>query len=220
MATAQEVAAHLTGYPRLVTWNDYRHVPHSPRPPFKAQTTTTYSFQYGSVQLTAGVYRLSSAQVTVQVLRGVNQSWVDDSWLNDPSITQADKDALLLHEQGHFDIIGAIARDFCRGLLDLELDEAIASMNRPRGAADTPQVRMTVARNYFRDEIHKLEREAQALRNRLENRFVAHQEIDGQYEQETNHGQVGAQQTIWNDVFFMARERDCSLPLSLILFNK
>ena len=102
--TTEDVLRHLQGYPRSLRWADFRRVNQSPDPPFNAQTATGFASRWGPANLQAGVYRLSRVAVTISLVR--QPTWVVTSFLQNAS--QADQANLLLHEQGHHDIIGLI----------------------------------------------------------------------------------------------------------------
>jgi len=127
--------------------------------------------------------------------------------------SQADQANLLLHEQGHHDIIGLIARDLCRKLLSISLSSDI--VNILQDAGDTPRARLAYVRRDFAAQANSAGQAATAMRNWLENTSTQ----DGLYESETNHGQNQQAQTRWNDIFRHARGTDTSLAVTLTVWG-
>ena len=74
---------------------------------------------------------------------------------------------MLLHEQGHHDIIGLIARDLCRKLLSISLSSDIVDILRDAG--DTPRARLAYVRRDFAEQADSAGQAATAIKNWLEN---------------------------------------------------
>ncbi len=211
VATTQQVLSHLRGYPRTLTWADFRRVNQSLSPPYHAQTSSRYSWRYSTVRLVGGVYKLNGVQVQVRVDR--NGSWVVSSWLQNASAQ--DKQDLLRHEQGHFDITGLIARDLCRDLLSLEMSEAVVGILR--GVGNSAQARLRYAGTELRRQAQQAASGAESLHRRVENSTANNVTTPGLYETETNHGGNARVQQRWDRIFRFARTTDTSLWISLDL---
>jgi hypothetical protein len=99
----------LEGWPRRIDWSEFQEL--SERPPGARE-----SAQIDSVGLTSGLqagreggrYRVTGLRIRVQV--NLAGSWV---------VTAQKGDALLAHEQGHYDITGLASRDLLADLLAL-----------------------------------------------------------------------------------------------------
>lgn len=116
MVAFNQVLAATPGFPRDLTWDDFRNVEEPPLP-FAALTASRYDVtNWGITSGTAkgerrGSYFVDPLKVTVRFLS--DQSWAQPS-------AKGNK-RLLAHEQGHFDITGLIARDLARRLLELRV---------------------------------------------------------------------------------------------------
>jgi hypothetical protein len=208
MATTQEVNRAVTGYPRSLKWQDFRSVRTSLVPPFEAQTATRYDRAGWSTLLSQRVYRLSKVSVTVTL----NQvgTWVVNQ-------TGVRTDPLLKHEQGHLDITGLIARDMCRSLLELQMDEDVIAY--VRGVGPRPQDKLLAANNYLLENVRRVDAEAAALSRRLQG-FTENQVVhEGVYDQETGHGTNAVGQQKWNEIFKYAWDYDTSLSVTMMIFS-
>jgi len=95
----------LTGLPRALTWDDFSEVDETPDGGDElAYTEAKWSLSYGFPPGT-GDYKLNNIVVSVRILS-------DKSWV----VTEGKTDALLKHEQGHYDITALGARDLHRAL--------------------------------------------------------------------------------------------------------
>lgn len=212
MATPQQIAASLTGYPRTLTWNDFTARSSSPSPPFAAQTSTSFNMTHGPAALQSdGYYRLTNVRVRVSI--NSNLTWRDTSWF--ASASQADQDALLVHEQGHFELGGLVARDLCVSLLNLSLSDAVA--DAMRGVGNSAQARLNYARTSLSTDAARLGREATATYQWVENSEVSGVHREGQYDSDTNHGANTVAQTKWNDLFRFCQTSGTGLALALMM---
>ena len=184
MATLQEVNAAMTGFPRNLTWANFRRVQSSPSPPHIAQLSAAFATGAFSVHLVNGEYKIRNPRVTVSP----NAS---GSWATTSARSSA---ALLLHEQGHYDITGLIARDLINKVLDLSFDQAVIAV--VRGSGNTPREHLSYATRQFQMDVTRFGNEARALSARLNSNPATH--ADGIYDTQTNHGLNTMQQNSWN----------------------
>ena len=212
MVTTQQVLASLTGYPRNLSWTNFRNVSTSPSPPFSAQTGSSYSWTVGRVALQSdGYYRFRSVRVTVRL--NSQQSWKLTSWFNNASNTERNR--LLEHEQGHYEITGLIARDLCRELLSLEMSDEIVSVLR--GVGDSAQARLQYASRELQADARRKSQAAADLYRWLENSNVNGVPREGQYERDTGHGSLRQAQQKWTGIFSHSRRNDTALSLMLTM---
>jgi len=124
----------LEGWPRRIDWSEFQEL--SERPPGARENA-----QIDSVGLTSGLqagreggrYRVAELRIRVQV--NIAGSWV---------VTDRKSDALLAHEQGHYDITGLASRDLLADLMALReptvralqeaMDRTLAASRRRAGA--------------------------------------------------------------------------------------
>ena len=184
MATLQEVNAAMTGFPRNLTWANFRQVQSSPSPPHIAQMSATFSMGGFTVHLVNGEYKIRNPRITV----ATNAS---GSWATSAARSSA---ALLPHEQGHYDITGLIARDLIGKVLDLSLDQAVVAA--ARGSGNTPGEHLNYVTRQFQTDVTRFGNEARALSARLNTNPGTH--ADGIYDTQTNHGLNATQQSSWN----------------------
>lgn len=185
MATLQAVQAAMTGFPLALSWPHFRAVAPSPAPPALAQTAASYSMSGWRAALVNGVYRVQGARISVSINR-------HDTWAVSAARTSA---SLLQHEQGHFDIVGLIARDLARKVLDLSLDATVVAALRDSGT--TPAQHLNYVQQQFQSDIRSYGQQASDLSSRLQTHPVTGQ--DGLYDRQTGHSQNAAAQTLWNN---------------------
>ena len=104
---AATAGPRLTGWPRTITWTEFREIGRRPtgeREDAQISSNLEQPSQV-SVTRTGGRFRLGTYEAVLSVE-------ADESWV----VTSAKSDALLAHEQGHYDITGIIARDMIRDL--------------------------------------------------------------------------------------------------------
>lgn len=203
MATLSEIRAAMTGFPRTLTWGNFRTVTASPSPPHTAQASASFTMSGWSVRLANGEYRVHGARVTV----ALNSA---DSWATAAARTSQ---PLLRHEQGHYDITGLIARDLIRSVLNLSYDAAVVEVLRDAGS--TANDRMRYVQRSFQADIDRLGREARTLLARLNTDPATGR--DGLYDTQTNHSQNTARQQAWNDRLSRAKADDVSFGLHLMM---
>ncbi len=184
MATLQEIQAAMTGFPRNLSWNNFRPVPNSPSPPMQAQTGARWATTGWTVKVVNGDYRVHGARVTVSLDNG-------NTWAVPGARTST---ALLQHEQGHYDITGLIARDLIRKILDLSLDTVV--MGAMQAAGNTPQQHQNFAVQRFQSYINTYVQEASDLGAKLQTNPTTG--ADGIYDVQTNHSQNTTGQAAWN----------------------
>ncbi|MEZ6117696.1 MAG: hypothetical protein R3C28_14150 [Pirellulaceae bacterium] len=209
MPTTAEVLSNLNGYPRTLAWSNFAPRATSPSPPFSAQTGSAFRWRTGGVTLRNGIYRFSSVRVDVSVIAAA--TWRDMSWYNNAGT--ADRQRLLVHEQGHFEITGLCARDLCRELMSLEMSDDVVGVLR--GVGDSAAARLQYANRKMNEDAHRKASEIQALQQWLENAVVNGSNREGQYERDTNHGQNAHAQHRWTQIFRMSLDQD--IPLSLVM---
>jgi len=203
MSTLQEIQAVMSGFPRILAWNNFRPVQTSPSPPHLAQTSSSYSMGAWSVALVNGEYRVRGLGITVTL--NPNPTWAVSSARTDA--------ALLLHEQGHYDITGLIARDLARKILDLSLDATV--VESLRGAGNSPIQHLRYVQQQYQTSINEFGRQATALMNRLQTDPVTGS--DGIYDVQTNHGINKTAQMTWNNRFQRIKGADENFELCLAL---
>jgi len=201
VATLAEIQAVMTGFPRNLTWNDFRTVQASPSPPRAAFVSSVYRTTGWRVALVAGVYRVRGFRVTVSLSSG--QSWA----------TSAAKQnaGLLAHEQGHYDITGLIARDLARQVLNLSTSAAVVEVITDAG--NTAQSRVNYMTREFQRSIDRFGQRAQTLLNRLQSNGAQ----AGIYDRQTNHGLKAAVQTRWNNMFQRLKRENEDFDLWLMM---
>jgi hypothetical protein len=203
MATLQELQAAMTGFPRTLTWRDFPARAVSPKPPMLAQAGARFSLTTGTLKLVNGEYRFHGAKATVSL---------------DPATTWAIASArssadLLVHEQGHYDITGLIARDLLDKVLDLSMEEFIVEALRDSGP--TVNQHMQYVARLFNAEFTRFNLRARALTNRLQTDPSTGQ--DGIYDTQTNHSKNAAGQKEWNDRFSRLKATNNSFELWLLV---
>jgi hypothetical protein len=201
MATLPEIQAAMTGFPRNLTWNDFRTVGVSPSPPRTAYVSSIYRTTGWQVALIAGVYRVRGFRVTVSLRPG--QSWATSA--------AKQNNGLLAHEQGHYDITGLVARDLARHVLDLSTDASIVDVMTQAG--NTPQSRVNYMTGEFQQSITRFGQRAQTLLDRLQSNGAQ----AGIYDRQTNHGLNAAAQTRWDNMFQRLKRDNEDFELWLLM---
>lgn len=97
----------LAGWPRAISWSEFREVGSRPAGATEAAQIHSEVVQPDRVGVTreAGRVRLSGYTVRVRIV-------AEDTFV----VTSQKSDALLVHEQGHYDITGLTARDMVADL--------------------------------------------------------------------------------------------------------
>jgi Bacterial protein of unknown function (DUF922) len=151
----------LAGWPRSLTWNDFRELGARPSGANEAAQIHSEAVQPERVGITreGGRLRLSGYTVSVRIVPG-------DTWV----VGSQKSDALLAHEQGHYDIVGLTARDMVADLAAV----------RASSSADLQQ------------QVTDIITRAGELAERLDKQY------DGSGSGGTNHGADSAAQARWN----------------------
>ncbi len=203
MATLREIQAAMSGFPRNLTWNDFRPVQNSPAPPAQANTAAQWSTTGWSVRVVNGEYRVQGARVNVIIDR-------HNSWAVPGARTST---ALLQHEQGHYDITGLIARDLIRKILDLSLDTVV--IGAMQAAGNTPHQHQNFAVQRFQSYINTYVQEANDFSAKLQTNPITG--ADGVYDVQTNHSQNANGQAAWNTRLQRMKAGDENFALNLAM---
>ena len=201
MATLQELNAAMSGFPRSLTWGNFRQVQSSPSPPHAAQVGAGFSMGGWSVHLVHGEYRVRGARVAVA-------AQANDSWATAAARSDA---GLLRHEQGHYDITGLIARDLIGKVLDLSFHQSLIAVCI--GSGDTAHERLRYVTRLFQADVTRFGQEARDLLARLNTNPST--QADGLYDNQTNHGLNTTGQRMWNDRLQRIKASNDSLELTL-----
>ena len=195
MVTFNQVLAATPGFPRDLTWDDYRNVEEPPLP-FSALTGSRYTETHWAITSgTAtgerrGSYFVDPLKVTVSFLS--DQSWARPSAKGDMR--------LLAHEQGHFDITGLIARDLARRLLEL----------RVYG----PELRDA---NDLRAACRAVEQKMRRVRDRVDALWTALQNGgESIYDTDTGHGTNESGQREWSAMLKHVKMHNLGLEDTLV----
>lgn len=168
-------APRLRGWPRQIQWREFQDVASRPSGEHEDAQIHAEAILDDDVSICSerGRLRLGSFGVRVQVTE-------TDSWV----VTSAKSDALLAHEQGHFDLQGLDARKLMNDLAALRADNA------------------TELQRLVTERIERSRTEAQAMSNRYDS------------EAETDHGRNAERQRLWEAAIRTAIEsgRDFSPP--------
>lgn len=97
----------LTGWPKQISWSEFREVVTRPSGETEDAQIDTRTLQPERVGVAReqGQFRLGNFTVKLNVIR-------DNSWV----VANQKSETLLVHEQGHFDITGLVARDLVKAL--------------------------------------------------------------------------------------------------------
>jgi hypothetical protein len=202
MATLQQISAAMQGFPRTLSWRDFRSVATSLKPPMDAQTGAGFQLQPWSVEKTNGEYRVLNPKMVVTL--NSSNTWV---------VQGKTSSALLVHEQGHFDIAGLIARDMISRILDLSLDEAV--IDAVQGSGKTAQSHMEFATQRLQAYIQDYNKDAANMMNTLGSTPAS--PGDGLYDRQTNHSQNAVAQAAWNSRLARIQASPNSFEFSLIM---
>jgi hypothetical protein len=206
--TAQTAAGLVQGFNTTVQWTSFTTV-QNPASPRNAHIDPRYTFQTGTAQLRAGVYRFPNLRATVTV-NGAG-TWVRQSWFQ--SARSDEKDWLLRHEQGHVDLVRLAVRDLVQAVGSLEWSEAVVTALRDAGNSAT--ARLHWAQRQLQDDARVAVQRAENLIRELAGTPPA----DGLYDTDTDHGDTHARQDIWNRVFDRCVQTGESLTTALWVFG-
>jgi hypothetical protein len=164
----------LAGWPRSLAWSDFPEVATRPAGATEAAQISTEVVQPDRVDIAraGGSLRLSSYTVRVRLVR-------DECWV----VADQKSDALLVHEQGHYDITGLTARDMVAALAGV----------RASSAADLQQ------------QVTDIIAAAGALASSLTSLY------DGSASGGTNNGRDAAAQARWNTHLANCRQNNTRL---------
>jgi hypothetical protein len=204
MATPKEIQAALIGYPRQLRWEDFRTVdelPDSTRPEHDAGVKMDFRITHYGI-LYQGGKALYKPQVTVTLM---------DAWAT--ARARTDK-ALLKHEQGHFEIMGLLARDLAATLLDLELDNKKVNEVMLAPAANPAEAEAKMQRfvNMWKAAMKKAEEKAWALSAKLNNTPGS----EGLYDLDTSHGLDRDFQRDWDALLLHVKMHNLNFEQALI----
>ncbi|MGE5171703.1 MAG: hypothetical protein ACM3JC_15175 [Rudaea sp.] len=176
------MASSLTGLRRTLTWNDFTRKDDVSRPQpgdvaMVAQTRAVFAVQGLSSGPVDGsrptAYKLADrVKVVVRLKR--DECWVA-AWVVAGSTSGPERQRLLKHEQGHYDIVALLARDM--------LAEITA-----------------VAKNLYASAQEPID-DANAVMARYDPYYDSVQEL---YDEKTNHGDVRNEQQRWNGFLLRA----------------
>lgn len=175
------MANSLTGTNLRLTWNDFAGRPPQNPGDDAALTDTTFTYGYKTQQAYAAIglkvpeasndlgWRAVEVQVNVTLNR--HKMWV---------VPSAKSDALLAHEQGHYEITALVMQDF--------YTDVLSPPNVLKSAAEVQTY------------VDGLAKEATRRINKMQSNNV-----DGLYDIQTRHGLETAEQSKWNRAFAAAR---------------
>jgi len=201
MATLHEINAVVSGFPRNLTWSQFRPVTTSPSPPMQAQTSSSYRMNPWRAVLKAGTYRVQGLRITVSL--SASGCWAVNSARSSAT--------LLRHEQGHYDITGLIARDLASSILDLSLDASVVAALKDAGKTANDHLRYV--QGQFQKSIVEYGRQAADLLGKLQTNPATHS--DGRYDVQTQHGVNAAAQARWDSLFSQVKSSGASFRLTL-----
>lgn len=203
MATAKDIQAALIGYPRQLTWDDFKTVEELPDGHHQHEAGVSMDFKvthYGI--LWQGGKALYKPRVTVSLV---------DAWAL--ARVRGDKE-LLKHEQGHFDITGLIARDLAATLLDLQLDpkKLEAEMTAPAANPAEHDAKVQRVTKMWKAAMKKAEERARTIALKLNNSAIA----EGLYDFDTSHGLDRELQRDWDGLLLHVRLHNLNFEQALI----
>ena len=167
------MASQLLGLFRTLTWNDFKQVTKPVPGPGQsanvAQTRTNVGTNHFSLPAVRGTrprqYQLAD-MITVTIRLDAANCW-KANWLT--TLPQSDQDRLLKHEQGHYDLVALLGRDYFLELMQLKT-------NTYTKVSDF-QADLKVLDDQFLKQI---------------------QPVQDKYDGDTTHGRVQARQDAWN----------------------
>jgi len=192
------IEAATPGFPRKLTWNDFRTV-EDPGEPFEALTypqyeVTAWGFTAGSAPGDRrGAYFVDPFKVTVRLL-------ADKSWAR-PSAKGNMR--LLAHEQGHFDIIGLLARDIVRRVRALRVyGPELLNANDSRAGC-----------RLLQEKVKRVLDRANSLRTALQTGGIGGEPV---YDSDTDHGLDEKAQREWSQMLQHIKVHNLSLEDTLV----
>lgn len=175
------MANNLTGTNLRLTWNDFAAQPPQNPGDDAALTDTTFTYGYKTQQAYAAIglkvpeasndLGWRAVEVKVSVTLNRHKMWV---------VPSAKSDALLAHEQGHYEITALVMQDFYTDIL--------SPPNVLKSAAEVQTY------------VEGLAKEATRRINKMQSNNV-----DGLYDVQTKHGLDASEQSKWNRAFANAR---------------
>jgi hypothetical protein len=180
----------LEGHEETLTWADFRgSVPASQTSGeaayAEAKFDLDYDYEWDDTRGAAHGYRVNHVQVTVSTDPAV-------MW----SVKSARTDALLKHEQGHYDIVALLGRDLYQELTGWD---STSPPKRFRRDTDLKDAVSRVLRGY----------------KRLAAQIAGSSSADGVYDTKTKHGQDSTVQDKWNQALAAARANGTPLMKAL-----
>jgi hypothetical protein len=100
-------APQITGWPRNLTWADFPEVTSRPGKEVEDARITADADLKWVCSHHGGLFHLTSLTITMRVVP--EKTWV---------VRTLETDSLLKHEQGHYDIVGLMARDMAKEILE------------------------------------------------------------------------------------------------------
>ena len=178
----------LEGHEETLAWQDFQAAPPAKHSGDEAQTEARFDMQYDyewDDDHKHQGYRVDHVQVTVTLDR-------PSMW----SVKASRTDALLKHEQGHYDIVALIARDLFNELTGWESAKPPKRFHKEtdlKNAAD------------------RLRRQATALAARLSGTSTS----VGVYDKQTKHGQDAKAQEQWDKALEAARSKGTKISAGM-----
>jgi hypothetical protein len=209
MPTLGQLHAAMKGFPRRLTWADYSTLSTSPDDDYDAMTVTSFTlkkfFLLGSGTGSIGRRNFRTMVLYVDPIIEVQMNKTL-SWALDTEKTPD----LLLHEQGHFDITGLVARDFAAKLLEMNIptEDVVDELNRSIPFDD----KMRHLNTKLQTKVDDARREADALLDLLQTTQLGD---DGEYDKDTEHGENKANQRQWNCCFHRVKTTNLNFEKTL-----
>ncbi len=208
--TTSQVLANVSGWPLSLTWQPQHFRRVNNLGGMDALTATRLVWP-GRLRVIRGAQRYRMAHESVRVSLRHPQTRVRSGFLN--AATQAEQDHLLRHEQGHYDIVGLLAREFVRQIMDMSIDVVLVEALIAAGSTRASYQR------YAEQQI------LQPARDAWQQTLTDWRIIDepdhpqgnhrGLYERQTNHGQNAGGQQQWNQM--LQHSKDVGVPLTSVL---
>jgi len=170
------MASRLVNRVYRVQWSDFQRQP-PPNATEDAHIETTAKLNYGYSTGSYGARLADTVTVTIQLLGP--KSWAKKQRIQ--SWPKQDRDDLLKHEQGHYDITALMGRDMFIDLMAIK-SQTFSSLNA------------------LKTEVNKIG--GQYAPQVIQDKYDA--------KQETNHGRNATQQKMWNGYFQAAITRQRS----------
>ena len=206
-ANSSDLRAAVLGFPRQLIWKDFGDAPPNEGSAEAAQTAvkiklTSWGLVFGGK---FGWY-LDNMKISVTTLP--SGTWVTAS--------ARGRDDVLLHEQGHFDIQGLLARDMAARLLDIHIEEK--ELNKKINAEFARSIPLE-------ERIRHLDRLVRARVTQLETRTSALVDLlqdnqqsgtEGIYDADTEHGTNNAEQRRWSKLLGQTKASTGSFEATLL----